>query len=117
MPRVTKGAARHRKHKRVLKSVRGHRSAAGTRYRLAIQASLRAGQFAYRDRRNRKREFRALWITRISAACRQRGIRYGVFINLLGKAGITLNRKMLSEVAVADPAMFDKLVETAQNAA
>ncbi len=117
MPRVRKGAARRQKHNRVLKSVRGHRGAPGTRYHLAISAALRAGQFAYRDRRARKRDFRGLWITRISAACEMRGTRYSVFINGLTKAGITLNRKMLSEIAIADPEMFDKLVSAAQNAA
>ena len=113
MPRVRKGAARHRKHKRVLKSVRGHRGAPGVRYRLAITAALKAGQYAYRDRRTRKRDFRGLWIARISAACRQRGLRYSRFIAGLKAAEIALNRKMLSEIAVADPAMFDRIVDAA----
>jgi len=117
MPRVRKGAARHRKHKRVLKSVRGHQGAPGVRYRLAIQSELRAGAYAYRDRRTRKRDFRGLWITRISAACRQRGIRYSVFIAALKKAEIALNRKMLSEIAIADPEMFDRIVAAAGLAA
>lgn len=117
MPRVQKGAARRAKHKRVMKSVRGHRGAPGTRYSLAITASLRAGQFAYRDRKVRKRDFRGLWIARLSAACRMRDIRYSQFIAGLAKANITLNRKMLSEIAIADPQMFDKLVEAAKNAA
>jgi len=117
MPRVRKGAARRQKHKKVLNSVKGHRGAPGTRYRLAITAALRAGQFAYRDRRARKREFRALWITRISAACGQRNVRYSAFMAGLSKANVTLNRKMLSEIAIADPAMFDKLVEIAAPAA
>jgi large subunit ribosomal protein L20 len=117
MPRVRKGAARRRQHNRSIKAARSHRGAEGVRYRLAKQSETRAGQYAYRDRKVRKREFRALWITRISAACRQRGIRYSQLINMLKAAGIELNRKMLSEIAVADPAMFDKLVETAQAAA
>ncbi len=117
MPRVRTGAARRRKHKRVLKSVRGHQGAPGVRYRLAIQSEFRAGQFAYRDRRNRKRTFRALWITRMSAACQQRGIRYSVFIAGLKASGITLNRKMLSEIAIADPEMFDRIVALTQSAA
>ncbi len=117
MPRVRKGAARHRKHKRVLKAVRGHRGAEGVRYTLALTAALRAGQFAYRDRRTRKRNFRGLWITRISAACRERGLRYSQFIMKLNAADIALNRKMLSEIAIADPEMFDKLVEATDNAA
>lgn len=116
MPRTRKGAARRQKHKRILKAVRGHRGAPGTRYHLAIAANLRAGRFAYRDRRNRKREFRALWITRISAACQMRGVRYSEFMNGLLKANVTLNRKMLSEIAIADPATFDRLVETARAA-
>jgi len=116
MPRVRKGAVRRRQHNRSLKAARGHRGAERVRYRLAKQSETRAGVYAYRDRKNRKREFRALWITRISAACRQRGIRYSQFINVLKAAEIELNRKMLSEIAVADPAMFDKLVETAQAA-
>jgi large subunit ribosomal protein L20 len=116
MPRIRKGAARHQKHKRVLKSVRGQRGAPSKRYRLAIQSALRAGQFAYRDRKARKRDFRSLWITRISAACRQREIRYSEFINGLKQAQIGLNRKMLSEIAVADPGAFDKLVDAARGA-
>ena len=86
MPRVRKGAARRRKHKRVLKSVRGHRGAEGDRYQLAVTAILRAGQYAYRDRKARKRDFRGLWIARISAACRQRDQRYSQFIAGLKKA-------------------------------
>ncbi|NQU76865.1 MAG: 50S ribosomal protein L20 [Planctomycetes bacterium] len=117
MPRARKGSARHRKHKRVLKSVSGHHGAEGVRYSLAITALLRAGQHAYRNRRVRKRDFRGLWITRISAACRQRGVRYGEFINRLKIAGIALNRKMLSEIAVADPEMFDKLANVTDSAA
>ena len=75
---------------------------------------MRAGRFAYRDRRNRKREFRRLWITRISAACKMRGTRYSRFINGLQQAGILLNRKMLSQLAIEDPKTFDNLVETSE---
>ena len=117
MPRVRRGAARHQAHKKVLRSVRGHRGAPGTRYNLAIAAQIRAGVYAYRDRKTRKREFRGLWITRISAASRQRGVRYSEFIAWLIKANINLNRKMLSEIAIADPAMFDKLIEAAKKVA
>ena len=117
MPRVRKGAARHRKHKRVLKEVRGHRGAASDHYRVARQAATRAGQFAYRDRRNRKRDMRRLWIARISAACRQRDLRYSQLIAALKAADIALNRKMLSEIAVSDPEMFDRIVEAAMKAA
>ena len=113
MPRVRKGAARRRKHKRVLKAARGFYGAASRRYNLALQKVFRAGVFATRDRKTRKRDFRALWITRISAACKQRGIRYSQFMYALGEANISLNRKMLSEIAIADPAAFDKVVEVA----
>ena len=113
MPRVRKGAARRQAHKKILKQVRGHRGAPGTRYTLAITARMRAGRFAFRDRRALKREIRGLWITRVSAACRQRGLRYSEFMAALDKADIKLNRKMLSEIAIADPAMFDKIVEAA----
>jgi large subunit ribosomal protein L20 len=75
---------------------------------------MRANAYAYRDRRNRKREFRALWITRVGAACRERGMSYSVFMHGLAKAGVALNRKMLSEIAIADPAGFDALVALAR---
>lgn len=113
MPRVRKGAARSRKHKRVLKAAKGYYGAASRRYRLAKQSIFRAGVHATRDRKRRKREFRRLWITRIAAACQQRGIRYSQLIYALGEAGIELNRKMLSEVAVADPRGFDAIVVAA----
>jgi large subunit ribosomal protein L20 len=116
MPRVRKGAARHRAKKRVLESVKGHRGSAGRLYRLAKEASVRAAVNATVDRRRRKRDFRGLWIVRLSAACRQRGIRYSVFINGLKGAGIALNRKMLSEIAIADPAGFDAIVKAAGGA-
>jgi len=116
MPRVRKGAARHRKKKRILKAVKGYHGAAGRQYGLAKDAVLRATVNAYIDRKRRKRDFRALWITRLSAACRQRGIRYSHFINACKKANIRLNRKMLSEMAIADPAGFDAVVETAKTA-
>ncbi len=113
MPRVRKGAARRRKHKRVLKAARGFYGAMSRHYRLALQSVFRAGVNATRDRKRRKRDFRRLWITRITAACRMRGFRYSQLIFALGEAGITLNRKMLSEIAVADPAAFDVIVEAA----
>ena len=116
MPRVRKGAARRRKHKRVLKAARGYHGATSRRYRLAKQAVFRAGVSATRDRKLRKRNFRRLWIIRVSAACRQRGITYSRFLNGLFMADIHLNRKMLSEVAIADPGAFDKVVETAMAA-
>ena len=116
MPRVRKGAARHQKHRKALKEVRGHRGAAGKRYHLARQAAFRAGVNSTRDRKLRKRDFRRLWITRISAACQQRGLKYSRFMRALDDADIDLNRKMLSEIAIADPVAFDAIVETAQAA-
>ncbi len=116
MPRVRKGAARHRAKKRVLKAVKGHRGPAGHLYRLAKEAAVRADVNARIDRKRRKRDFRGLWIIRLSAACRQRGIRYSQFINGCKKANIRLNRKMLSEIAIADPAGFDAIVEAAKAA-
>ena len=110
MPRVRYGAARRRKHKRVLKSARGYRGAASRRYHVALNKTFRSGVYATRDRKDRKRQFRRLWITRISAACAQRGIRYSNFINDLGEAQVALNRKMLSEIAIADPEAFDAVV-------
>ena len=116
MPRVKKGAARHQAKKRVLKAVKGHRGPAGHLYRLAKEAAVRANVNARIDRKRRKRDFRGLWIIRLSAACRQRGIRYSQFINGCKKANIRLNRKMLSEIAIADPAGFDAIVEAAKAA-
>jgi len=113
MPRVRIGAARRRKHKRVLKAARGYYGAVSRRHKLAKQKTFRSGVFATRDRRARKRDFRRLWITRITAACRQRGIRYSQLIHALLGAKIALNRKMLSEIAIADPAAFDAIVEKA----
>lgn len=113
MPRARKGAARKRKHKRVLKAARGYHGAASRRYRTALEAIFRAGVFATRDRKRRKREFRALWITRITAACKQRNVRYSQFIHALGEASIQLNRKMLSEIAIADPPTFDTILAKA----
>jgi large subunit ribosomal protein L20 len=113
MPRVRKGAARHRAKKRILKAAKGYRSSRGHLYRQAKEAIVRANVNARIDRKRRKRDFRGLWIIRLSAACRQRGIRYSEFINGLKKANIALNRKMLSEIAVADPKGFDAVVEAA----
>jgi len=113
MPRVKASTGRRQKHKRVLKSTRGMFGSASRRYKIAKQAAFRAGVYATRDRRHRKREFRRLWITRITAACEQRGTKYSRFMYGLEEAGMKFNRKMLSEIAIADPAAFDKIVETA----
>ena len=113
MPRVRKGSARRRSHNKVLKAARGYRGAMSRRYRLAKQSVFRARVNATKDRRRRKRDFRRLWITRISAACAQRGIKYSRLIFALEAADIGLNRKMLSEIAIADPAAFDAICEKA----
>lgn len=114
MPRVRKGAARTQARRKLLREARGYY---GTKSRLKQQAKvarLRAGRNAWRHRRLRRRDFRSLWITRITAACRMRGTNYSRFINGLAVAGSALNRKMLSEIAINDPASFDALVETAK---
>jgi large subunit ribosomal protein L20 len=111
MPRVRKGAAARQAKKRVLKAVKGHRGAVRTQIRLAKEARMRAEVNARVGRRLKKRDYRGLWIIRLSAACQQRGMRYSQFINGCKKAGIELNRKMLSEIAIADEAAFDQIVE------
>ena len=113
MPRVRKGATRHQAKKRVLKAVKGYHGPRGRLYRQAKEAVVRAAVNARIDRKRRKRDFRGLWIIRLSAACRQRGIKYSEFINGCKKANIGLNRKMLSEIAIADPKGFDAIVEAA----
>ncbi|MGY8756032.1 MAG: 50S ribosomal protein L20, partial [Phycisphaerales bacterium] len=103
MPRVRKGAARNKARKKLLKAARGYWGTKSRHKQQAKVALTRAGQFAYRDRRARRRDFRRIWITRITAACRMRGTRYSRFINGLSNAGILLNRKMLSQMAIEDP--------------
>ena len=110
MPRARKGAARTQARRRLLKSVRGYRGTHSRHKQQAKVAILRAGRFAYRDRRARRRDFRRLWITRLTAACRMRGTRYSRFIHGLQTAGILLNRKMLSQLAIEEPIAFDNLV-------
>ena len=117
MPRVRKGAAARQTKKRVLKAVKGYRGAARTQIRLAKEARTRADVNARVGRKLKKRDYRSLWITRLSAACRMRDMRYSQFIAGLKKAGIELNRKMLSEIAIADPAAFDKIVEASKTPA
>ncbi len=117
MPRTRKGAARTQARRRLLRAARGYW---GTKHRHKQQAKvalMRAGRFAYRDRRVRRREFRRLWITRLSAACRMRGTRYSRFINGLQRAGVLVNRKMLSQIAIEDPRAFDQLVAMAEKRA
>ncbi len=116
MARV-KGALNTRKrHKKILKLAKGYYGAQSRQYRVANQAVMRAMQNAYIGRKRRKRDFRRLWITRISAAAKMNGMNYSTFMNGLKKAGIEMNRKVLSEVAIADPQAFAKLVEQAKNA-
>ncbi len=116
MPRVRKGAARSRKHKKILKATRGQIGAASRHYRVAREAYIRAGQYATIGRKLKKRDFRRLWITRISAACRQRGLTYSRFINALSTSGISINRKSLADIAISDPDAFDKIVAAATTA-
>jgi large subunit ribosomal protein L20 len=113
MPRVRKGAARTKARRRTLRKARGYYGTKSRHKQQAKVALMRAGRFAFRDRRTRKRDYRRLWITRITAACRMRGTRYSVFMNGLQRAGVLLNRKMLSQIAIEDPSTFDALVATA----
>jgi len=113
MPRARKGAARARKRKKILKATRGQIGAASRRYRVAREAWMRAGQYATIGRKLRKRDFRRLWITRISAACRQRGVSYSRFMHGLAEQQVAVNRKALADLAVSDPAAFDDLVAVA----
>ncbi len=113
MPRARKGAARNQARRRLLKAARGYRGTHSKHKQQAKVALLRAGQFAYRDRRARRRDLRRLWIIRLSAACRMRGTRYSLFINGLQRVGVLLNRKMLSQLAIEEPTVFDRLVEMA----
>ncbi len=114
--RTTKGAARRQAKRRLFKKAKGFVGGRRRLYRSAKETLVRAGVFAYRHRKTRKREFRRLWIIRINAACRERGLRYSEFINGLQKAGLELDRKTLSELAISDPAAFDAVVEKAKGA-
>src|SRR4029078_993761 len=114
MPRTKGGPTHARKRKRVLKRAKGFRGGFGTIYRSAIEFTRRAGRYCYRARPQKKRHFRSLWITRLSAALRARGVSYNRFIPALTAAGIELNRKMLSGLAIAAPAAFDAIVEAAR---
>jgi large subunit ribosomal protein L20 len=106
MPRVKRGVTASARHKKIMKLAKGYRGRRGNVYRIAVQAVARAGQYAYRDRRNKKRVFRALWITRINAAVRSLGMTYSVFINGLHKSGIAMDRKVLADMAVNDKVGF-----------
>ena len=116
MARVKGAMMTRKRRKRVLKLAKGYFGGKSRLFKTAKQAVYKSGQYAYVGRKQKKREFRQLWITRISAACKLNGINYSQFINGLNKAGIELNRKMLSEIAVNDPAGFTALVEKAKAA-
>lgn len=116
MPRVKRGVQAHAKHKKVLKSAKGYYGARSKVYRVAKQAVIKAGQYAYRDRRQKKRHFRALWIQRINAAARMCDMSYSRLIDGLNKAGVEVDRKMLADIAVNDMPTFEKLAEQAKAA-
>ena len=116
MARVKRGVTTHARHKKVLEKAKGYRGRASTSFRIAIEKVEKAQQYAYRDRRNRKRTFRALWIQRINAAARQHGLTYSRFMDGLGKAGIEVDRKILSDIAVKEPDSFAALVGHARDA-
>ncbi len=110
MPRVKRGVTARARHKKVLNAAKGYRGRRSRVYRVAKQAVMRAGQYAYRDRRNKKRVFRALWITRINAASRENGLTYSVFMNGLKRAAINLDRKVLADMAIMDKPAFAAIV-------
>ena len=111
MARVKRGVTSHSKHKKVLKKVKGQYGARSKLFKVAKQAAIKAGQYAYRDRRKKKSQFRSLWIIRINAAAREHGLTYSVFISGLKKSGIEIDRKTLSDMAINEPVGFEQLVE------
>ena len=116
MARVKRGVQANRRHKKVLARAKGYYGARSRVFRVAVQAVTKAGQYAYRDRRNKKRSFRRLWIARINAAARQNGLSYSKFINGLKKASVEIDRKILADIAVFDKVAFAALVEKAKSA-
>lgn len=116
MPRVKRGVTTHARHKKILKQAKGYRGMRKNVFRVAKQAVDKAGQYAYRDRRQRKRQFRALWIIRINAAARDNGLSYSRLMNGLDRASVELNRKVLADIAVHDKAAFSALAEKAKTA-
>lgn len=114
MPGVKRGVTAHTRHKKILKLAKGYRGRRKNVFRIAKEAVMKAGQYAYRDRRQKKRQFRVLWIARINAAVREHGLSYSNFMNGIKKAGIELDRKVLSHLAVLDKAAFEKIVEKAR---
>jgi large subunit ribosomal protein L20 len=117
MPRVKRGVTAHARHKKILKLAKGFRGRRKNVFRIAKQAVMKAGQYAYRDRRTRKRVFRQLWIARINAASRGLGLTYSKFMAGLKKANIEIDRKMLSDMAIRDPAAFSSIVDKVKAAA
>ncbi len=116
MPRAKTGFVRRRRHKKILKLAKGYWGLRSRSFRKARETLFAAGNYAYRDRRRRKRDFRRLWIVRINAACRQHGLKYSTFIHGLKKAGVGLDRKVLADLAVRDPQAFAALVQQAKAA-
>lgn len=116
MARIKGALATRKRRKKTLKLAKGYWGAKSKHFKMAKEAVMKSGNYAYIGRRAKKRDFRRLWITRISAACKFNGINYSQFMNGLKKAGVTLNRKMLSEIAISDPTAFTTLVETAKAA-
>ena len=114
MPRVKRGVVAHARHKKVIKQAKGYSGRRKNVYRVAVQAVTKAGQYAYRDRKQKKRQFRALWIVRINAAARLCGISYSRFINGLTKANVAIDRKVLADIAVRDMDAFAKIAEIAK---
>lgn len=116
MSRVKRGVQAHRRHKKILKQAKGYYGARSRVFRVAKQAVIKAGQYAYRDRRQRKRQFRALWIARINAGARQNGLSYSRLMAGLRKSTVDLDRKVLADLAIHDKIVFGKLVEQAKQA-
>ena len=114
MPRVKRGVVARARHKKILALAKGYRGRRGNVYRIAKEAVMKAGQYAYRDRRQKKRQFRGLWIARINAGCRELGLTYSCLINGLTKANVTVDRKVLSDLAISDKIAFAKFVEIAK---
>lgn len=114
MPRAPRSVEAHARHKKVLKRAKGYRGARSRTFKTANQAVMKAGQYAYRDRRQRKRQFRVLWIARINAAARENGLSYSRFINGLKRAAVDVDRKMLADIAVYDSQTFTVLAEQAK---
>ena len=112
MARVKRGVMRHKRHHKILKEASGYWGGKSRLFKSANEQVMKSGNYAYRDRRNKKREFRQLWIARINAACRAQGVQYSRFIAALGAAGIDLDRKVLSEMAISDNAAFNALVQS-----